>query len=276
MDRNLPLILDDDEWATEMRAGLEQEQFAVHYQPKVDATTGRVTGFEALARWSHPERGPISPDRFIALAEANGTIEALTAFVVSRAIDDCAGWTAAGFDGTVAVNIAASLLTSSQLLDRLTRVSRQHSFDLSRVVVEVTESAAMSQPHLTMELLGRLRLHGVSLSLDDFGTGFSNLARLHQMPFNELKIDKRFVIDAASSRDSQVIVRALVGLAGSLGLTSVAEGVENADVWAWLRTVGVDQLQGFGIARPMPANSVLNWLRDFVPPPLCVQAREVA
>jgi EAL domain-containing protein (putative c-di-GMP-specific phosphodiesterase class I) len=123
----------------------------------------------------------------------------------------------------------------------------------------------MQNPTLTMEILGRLRLRGFNLALDDFGTGYSNLAILHRMPFNELKIDRSFVADVGESRDSQVIVGALAGLARQLGMTTVAEGVEDLETWAWLHSIGVEQIQGFGIARPMLADCVVEWIGAYSP-----------
>jgi EAL domain-containing protein (putative c-di-GMP-specific phosphodiesterase class I) len=126
----------------------------------------------------------------------------------------------------------------------------------------------MQNPSVTLEILGRLRLRGFNLALDDFGTGYSNLAILHRMPFNELKIDRSFVADVSTSRDSQVIVGALAGLAHQFGLATVAEGVEDLETWAWLRAAGVGQMQGFGIARPMPAEHVVDWISTYTPPRL--------
>jgi EAL domain-containing protein (putative c-di-GMP-specific phosphodiesterase class I) len=124
----------------------------------------------------------------------------------------------------------------------------------------------MRDPGVTLEILGRLRLRGFNLALDDFGTGYSNLAVLHRMPFNELKIDRSFVVEVTAQRDSQIIVGALAGLAHQFGLTTVAEGVEDLETWAWLRSVGVEQIQGFGIARPMPADQVVDWISRYAPP----------
>jgi EAL domain-containing protein (putative c-di-GMP-specific phosphodiesterase class I) len=257
---------DLDEWAHEIRGAIDHGQFAVHYQPKVEGASGRVVGFEALTRWSHPDRGLISPDRFIPLAEEAGLMRPLTDYVLARAVADCAAWSTAGFGVSVAVNIAAPSLTDAHLLEEVARLLQAHQLPATSVTLEITESTAMEHPRVAMEILGRLRLQGLNLALDDFGTGFSNLALLQQMPFNELKIDKSFVIGARASHDSQVIVGALAGLAHSLGLTVVAEGVEDLEIWGWLRTVGIDQVQGYGIARPMPANRVLDWLSAYAPP----------
>lgn len=270
--RELRALLDShrepetDEWANEIRVALEQEQLTIHYQPKVDAGHGHVVGFEALTRWLHPQRGLIGPDRFIPLAESTGLIGPLTDYVLARSVADCAGWAAAGLTASVAVNIAAPILTDAHILDELSGLLRQHQLSASRVIFEVTESTAMQNPKVAMEVLGRLRLHGVKLSLDDFGTGFSNLALLQQMPFNELKIDKGFVLGSRTNHDSQVIVRTLAGLAQNLGLSVVAEGVEDLDLWGWLRTLSVDQIQGFAVARPMSAERVLDWVRTYSPP----------
>jgi EAL domain-containing protein (putative c-di-GMP-specific phosphodiesterase class I) len=265
-----------DEWAAEIQTGLEDEQFAVHYQPKLEIATGRVVGCEALARWFHPTRGLVCPTRFVKLAEASGTIIPLTDYILRRAITDCRTWADAGFDGTVAVNIAAPVLTTTPILEDLARLLQQQRLPPGRVTLEVTESTAMEHPALAMEILGRLRLRGVSLSMDDFGTGFSNLALLHQMPFNELKIDQRFVADAQANRESQVIVRTLAGLAKSLGLTTVAEGVEDLGLLSWLRALGVDEAQGFAIARPMPYDRLLTWLREYSPPEVSTTGLGVA
>ena len=255
-----------DEWAGEIRAALEQGQLAVVYQPKVDLVDGRVGGFEALARWSHPTRGPIGPDRFIPLAVATGMIGPLTEYVLDRAIADAVGWGAAGFEVSVAVNIAAPTLAGVHVVEDFTQMLARHGLPARRLTLEVTESTAMENATRMLEVLGRLRLQGFTLSLDDFGTGFSNLGLLHRMPFNELKIDRSFVMDALANRDSEVIVRALTGLAKSLGLAVVAEGVEDLDVWRWLQSLHVEQGQGYGIARPMPAEQVLPWLGAYTPP----------
>jgi EAL domain-containing protein (putative c-di-GMP-specific phosphodiesterase class I)/ActR/RegA family two-component response regulator len=264
------------EWGAEIENGLLHEQFSVHYQPKVETESGRVLGFEALARWHHPRHGMVSPDRFIGVAEATGQIEPLTDYVLTRSIADCAQWVAAGFDLTVAVNIAAPILATPRILDQVIQLLDEHQLPSSRIVLEVTEGTAMQQPRDTMAMLGRLRLHGVGLSLDDFGTGFSNLALLYEMPFTELKIDRRFVTNVATNHNSQVIVRALHDLAGHFGLTTVAEGVEDDEAWQWLREAGIHQLQGFGIARPMPANRVLPWLRETSSPGSCLSVSDVA
>lgn len=257
---------DADEWAGELRVAIEHDELTLFYQPKIQVADGRLVGFEALARWLHPTRGMIGPDQFIPLAETAGLIASLTDRVLDRAVEDRASWAVTGHDLTVAVNLSPLLLAHDRLLPDLLQRLAQHRMPTESLTLEVTESAAMQNPVLSLEILGRLRLRGFSLALDDFGTGYSNLAMLHRMPFNELKIDRSFVADVDENRDSRVIVSALAGLARKLGLTTVAEGVEDLETWAWLHSVGVEQIQGFGIARPMPADSVVDWIGAYTPP----------
>ena len=255
-----------EEWADDLREAIDRDDLLVCYQPKVQVSDGRLIGFEALARWRHPSRGSISPERFVPLAETTGLIRPLTEQVLDRAVRDRASWAVTGHDLTVAVNLSPLLLTDDQLLPELVHRLGRYRLAPASLTLEVTESAAMRNPSVTLEILSRLRLRGFRLALDDFGTGYSNLAMLHRMPFNELKIDRSFVAEVGASRDSQVIVGALAGLARQLGLTTVAEGVEDLDTWAWLRSVGVEQIQGFGIARPMAAELVVDWIGDYRPP----------
>lgn len=257
---------DLDEWAAEIHAALEAGQLGVHYLPIAEAATGKIVGFEALARWFHPRRGLISPGRFIPLAEATGQIVPLTDYVLARAVENCAAWAVAGHDLSVSVNVAASSLTSTHLLDGVSRLLAEHGVPARSLTLEVAESAAMRQPELTSEILARLQQRGVRLALDDFGTGYTNLKVLSQIPFDTLKIDRSFVTNVANSRESQVIVRAIVALAGSLGHAMVAEGVETPACWRWLAELGVQQCQGFVLARPMPSDRVLDWLGSYKPP----------
>lgn len=257
---------DLDEWATEIRAALDAGQLGVHYLPVAEVKTGRIVGFEALARWFHPRRGLISPGRFIPMAEATGLIVPLTDYVLAHAIENCASWEAAGHELSVAVNIAAESLTSSHLQDGISRLLAEHGLPAHQLTLEIAESAAMRQPELTSEILSRLQQRGVRLALDDFGTGYTNLKVLSQIPFDELKIDRSFVTDVATSRESQVIVRAIAALGGSLGRSMVAEGVENVACWRWLAELGIERCQGFGIARPMPSDRVLDWVVAYSPP----------
>ncbi len=257
---------DIDEWTEELRSAIENSELSLHYLPTVEMATGRVVGFEALARWFHPRRGLISPGRFIPLAEETGLSVPLTDYVLARAIAECASWSAAGVELSVAVNIVAQSLTNVHILDEIGRLCQEHGLPANRITLEVAESAAMRQPELTTEVLTRLRSQGINLALDDFGTGFSNLRSLTQMPFSELKIDRGFVDKVVDSNENQTIVRVIVAIASSLGLTTVAEGVESLAVWHWLAALGIERCQGFAIARPMPSDRVLGWLAAYRPP----------
>jgi EAL domain-containing protein (putative c-di-GMP-specific phosphodiesterase class I)/ActR/RegA family two-component response regulator len=256
---------ESDEWATQLQDGIGRSEIVAFYQPKVDLTGGRVVGFEALARWRHPTRGLVEPDHFIPLAEASGLIASLTDEVMLQAVADCASWIQAGHDLTVAVNMSPQLFLQADLLTSLVQLLARYGLPPANLTLEVTETAAMHDPSSTMGVLSRLRLRGFNLALDDFGTGYSNLAILHRMPFNELKIDRSFIADVKESRDSQVIVRAIGALAQEMGLTTVAEGVENMEVWEWLHATGIAQAQGYGIARPMPSDQVLDWINAYRP-----------
>jgi EAL domain-containing protein (putative c-di-GMP-specific phosphodiesterase class I) len=196
--------------------------------------------------------------------------------VLRQAIGDCVSWQAAGFELSVAVNMAAPVLVTDQVLEKVVGLLNEHDLPPARLTLEVTESTAMQNADGVIELLGRLRLRGVTLSLDDFRTGFSNLSLLHRMPFNELKIDRSFVIDVKENHTSQVIVEALAGLAHKLGLTVVAEGVEDVAVWSWIHSLGIAQAQGHGIARPMAAPHVLDWLTRYKPVELTNRSHGVA
>jgi EAL domain-containing protein (putative c-di-GMP-specific phosphodiesterase class I) len=257
---------DSEEWTADLRTAIDSGYVKVYYQPKVEMRGGRLVGFEALARWQHPTRGLIDPDHFIPLAEASALIASLTDEVLLQAVGDCASWAIAGHNLSVAVNMSPLLFMHERLLSGLVQVLARHRLPAGSLTLEVTESAAMQDPLSTMGTLSRLRLRGFTLALDDFGTGYSNLAILHKMPFNELKIDRSFVTDLNENRDSQVIVRAIAAIAQQMGLATVAEGVEDLAIWEWLRSVGIEQVQGYAIARPMPADVVLDWITAYAPP----------
>lgn len=257
-----------DEWVQYLRRALDNCEFKVFYQPKIRIADGSVTGFEVLARWLHPIRGAISPDRFIPAAEAAGLIAPLTDQVLAQAVADHAGWAAADVDVPIAVNVSPLLLTSPGLLNTLDHLIALHRVPATGITLEITESIAMRSSPQTMEVLSRLRLRGFGLALDDFGTGYANFSMLARMPINELKIDQSVIADIKDRPDSQPIVQAIAALARQLGLTVVAEGVEDLDICRWLRAVGVDQVQGFGIARPMPPSDVVRWLAERTTAPL--------
>ncbi|MDP2252885.1 MAG: EAL domain-containing protein, partial [Thiobacillus sp.] len=182
----------------DLREAVQDGQMVLYYQPKVDLRTGAVCGTEALVRWRHPELGMVPPDEFIALAEQTGLIHSLTTWVLDRAIQDCAAWRAQGSDVGVSVNLSAVSLHERDLCDGVRHVLERWHFDPAYLVLELTESAVMSDPERAIDVLGRLRQYGVGLSIDDFGTGYSSLAYVKRLPVTEIKVDRSFVRDVAT------------------------------------------------------------------------------
>ncbi|MBL29235.1 MAG: hypothetical protein CMM50_17025 [Rhodospirillaceae bacterium] len=246
----------------EVRAGLEADEFEPFFQPKVGLPDGHVVGAEALVRWRRGDR-LIPPGLFISTAEEGGLIDALTDQVFGKAMDVAGAWRRAGFDLKVSVNVSVDSLTDYSLPDRFAERAVQAGVDPTRVMVEVTESRLAQEVAAALETLTRFRLKRIGLSIDDFGTGYSSMVQLKQVPFVELKIDRAFVHDAHRDRHSLAILESSVGLAKRLGLSTVAEGVENQDDWDQVAAVGCDQIQGYFVARPMAADAFLEWLIEW-------------
>lgn len=244
----------------DLREAVQDGQMVLYYQPKVELRTGAVCGTEALVRWRHPELGMVPPDEFIALAEQTGLIHSLTTWVLDRAIQDCAAWRAQGSDIGVSVNLSAVSLHERDLCDGVRHVLERWHFDPAYLVLELTESAVMSDPERAIDVLGRLRQYGVGLSIDDFGTGYSSLAYVKRLPVTEIKVDRSFVRDVATDTGDASIVRAVVALARHRELAVVAEGVEDRDAYECLQDLGCGMAQGYFIARPMPAEAYMEWL----------------
>ena len=236
----------------------------VHYQPKLDLKRGVVTSVEALVRWHHPKRGFLRPDLFIPLAERNNRIAALTLYVVERMIMDLRAWEAAGHRISGAANISAKLLSSGEFPGQLRALIQESGFAPERLIFEVTETAAVSDPVQAAGALQSFRELGVAISMDDYGTGQSTLSYLKELPLSELKIDRSFVQSAHEDRGDAALVRSTVHLAHELGLRVVAEGVEDAACLAFLRSVGCDFAQGYHIGKPMPAAALAEFLDDHV------------
>jgi len=246
---------------------IEVREFTVAFQPQVQCTTGELAGFEALVRWKHPQFGLLGPDRFITIAETAGVIGPLTDLVLDLAID----WFAPRFRGTeltVAVNLS-SRSTAGQsaaedapwgLVDRITGRCRARALRPENLILELTETSAMEDPVASLGLLTRLRMKGFQLSIDDFGTGYSSMLQLVRLPFSEIKIDKSFVSTATRSIESSVIVESIINLGHSLDLRVVAEGVEDASTFEYLRAAGCDLAQGYLIAAPMLADDAVAWI----------------
>ncbi|MBN6151483.1 EAL domain-containing response regulator [Xanthomonas sp. AmX2] len=246
--------------AAMLREALQRGDIEVAYQPKVDMRSGQVRGVEALARWRHPQCGPIAPDRFVALAEREGLIQQLTLSVADQALARLAAWRQSGLPLTMAINLSPCLLRAPDLLDALRELLARHGVAPAEVVLEITESSLVESSSLGM--LARLRLLGFGLSIDDYGTGFSSLQQLTRIPFTELKVDRIFVHDAHRSRHLRTVLESALDLARRLGLSTVAEGIETAEDWALLQQLGCDLGQGYLMARPMSGGALPGWMRD--------------
>jgi diguanylate cyclase (GGDEF)-like protein len=246
----------------DLRHAIEHGELELHYQPKVRARDGAITGVEALARWPHAARGMVSPATFIPIAERFGLIEALGDWVLEEACRQIARWRRQGLSLRVAVNVSVHQLRRGDFDDRVARLLEAYALDPSVLVLEVTESAAMEDVEGTQAMFERLGALGVALSIDDFGTGYSSLSYLRRLKVRQLKIDRSFVCDLESSTDARVIVKAVVNLAHALHLDVVAEGVETAAQRDVLTAMDCDELQGYFHAKPMPAEALRQWTLD--------------
>jgi len=239
--------------ANDMRRALEGGQFYLAYQPKVAASDGRILGFEALLRWRHPERGEISAQRFIKVAEETGLIVPIGVEVLGAATRTMADWRARGLEGvTMAINLSAQELAHPHIYDRVREALESSGLPGAALEIEITESALIRDPRHVAPLLRKLRALGLRIAIDDFGTGYSSLNYLRQFRVDVLKIDQTFVKEIDNSSRARVIPQAVVALGQALQMSTVAEGVETESQAAILREMGCDQLQGYGVGRPLP------------------------
>lgn len=246
----------------ELRRAIDNGELILHYQPVIDLRTGEVRSAEALVRWQHPEFGMMPPGEFIELAEVSGTIHALTRWVVERAVRQTRSWIESGLDLSVAVNLSVRNLYDPDLVSWLADLLADVGLDASRLQMEITESELMDDPLLAMEVLGRIKGLGSTTSIDDFGTGYSSLAYLKNLPIDQLKIDRSFVGNMARDDSDLTIVRSTIDLSHNLGLTVVAEGVEDPTALQMLAELGCDRAQGYFVSRPVAAGELEQWLRD--------------
>lgn len=234
-------------------------ELRLHYQPKLDIRTGALVGCEALVRWEHPERGMVPPAEFLPLAEETGLMRPLTHWVLDEAIRQAAVWCRDGICLSVSVNMPADMLNELSLPTAIEQLLRTHGLDGASLTLEVTESAVMRDLLTTTDVLARLRLMGVSLSIDDFGTGHSSMIKLRQLPFNEIKLDRSFVQDMGSDADAKALVSTMIGMGRGFGMRIVAEGVETAEALAALAALGCEMAQGYHISRPLAAEAFAAW-----------------
>jgi diguanylate cyclase (GGDEF)-like protein len=246
----------------ELPDAIERDQLFLVYQPKIDLRRRTVVGVEALVRWRHPQRGVIPPDQFILLAEHAGLIKPLTFWVLQAALEQARAWQQDGLSLPVAANLSARVLQDQMLPDQIADKIAAARVDPACLELEITESVIMANPERARASLQALHAMGIRLSIDDFGTGYSSLGYLKKLPVDTLKIDKSFVMDMTSDSDSEVIVRSTIDLAHTLGLSVIAEGVENREAWDRLASFGCDAVQGYYISKPMPADHVSRWVTE--------------
>ncbi|MGH3931066.1 MAG: putative bifunctional diguanylate cyclase/phosphodiesterase [Pseudonocardiaceae bacterium] len=246
---------------TQFRQALDTGQVDVHYQPQLALLTRQVIGVEALVRWHHPEFGMLDPEEFVAIVEATGLIDALTGFVLDRSLQQCRTWLDRGLSLTVSVNLSVRNLADAEFSNRVAEALTRHGVPSALLGFELTESAVMSDPERALPVLRRLHGMGIRIAVDDFGTGYSSLAYLRRLPVDEVKIDKSFVLGLASDLGDLAVVRAIVDLGHSLGLTVIAEGVEEDGTRDQLVEMGCDIAQGYLISRPLGAERFDAWLQ---------------
>ncbi len=247
----------------ELRHALERKQFVLHYQPKIDAVSGHLTGVEALIRWQHPEWGLVPPGRFIPVAEEIGLIVSIGEWVLEEACRQKKAWREAGLPNIdMAMNLASPSFRQPDLVTRVAAALRQYGVPPAELCLEATESILMRDADATMATLNALRGLGVKLSIDDFGTGYSSLSYLRRFPIDQLKIDRSFVQDVTLNSDDAAIVAAIVSLANTLKLEIVAEGVETAEQARTLADQGCRIMQGFFFSKPVPAAEITRLLGD--------------
>jgi EAL domain-containing protein (putative c-di-GMP-specific phosphodiesterase class I) len=245
--------------------GLQQKQFVAFFQPKVEMATGRAVGAEALARWRHPEHGVVGPCAFIAQLEQSKNIDELTFMMLEAAANACRAWRERGMELTVSVNLSLVSLTDTMLAERITQIVRASRLDPKHMMLEITETAAMTDVAHALENLARLRMRGFGLSIDDYGTGYASMQQLARIPFTELKIDQGFVSGFSVNKAARAIVESSVEMARRLGIKSIAEGVETQADWDALKAAGCDVAQGFFIARPMDGSSFMEFCATYKP-----------
>jgi EAL domain-containing protein (putative c-di-GMP-specific phosphodiesterase class I)/ActR/RegA family two-component response regulator len=244
----------------ELQQAMATGELVLHYQPKRELAHGVVAGVEALVRWQHPRDGLVFPDRFITTAEQNGLIHELTRYVLRQAVIQSRAWQDRGLSLPVAVNVSMDNLAVLEFADFVGQQVQLAGSPASHLRLEVTESRLMQDLIGPLDVLTRLRLKRISLSIDDFGTGHSSLVQLRDIPFEELKVDRSFIHGACADTSKRAIVEGSIRMAQQLGMTTVAEGVEDLADWRFVRDVGCTWAQGYFIAKPLPGSGLPAWI----------------
>ena len=247
---------------SELRRAIEEHELVLYYQPKAALANGAVQSVEALLRWNHPTRGLVGPDEFIPLAQQTGLIKPLTLYVLDEALAQSQAWKRAGMPLGVAINISIRNLLDAHFPELVRTLLDKWDIDPAMLELEITESTVLSDPVRTKRVLDKLSAMGIVLSIDDFGTGYSSLSYLSQLPVNEIKIDRSFVMNMAACDNDAVIVRSTIDLARNLGLKVVAEGVETEQAWEELSELGCTMAQGYYLSRPVPAAQLTEWMKQ--------------
>jgi diguanylate cyclase (GGDEF)-like protein len=265
----------------QVRTALERGEFELHYQPKIDLRTRRISGVEALLRWRHPEQGLLMPKSFIPLVEQTALVGPVTLHVIDQALAQLVRWRERGIHLNMAVNLSARNLLDLDLPGQVAALLHRHDVPAERLTVEVTESATMGDPHRAAEVLCALRASGLGVSIDDFGTGNASIAYLTSLPANEIKVDRSFVTGICEDAHAEAITRSTIDLARHLDLHVVAEGIETRPVLERLIELGCDTGQGYLISRPLAAEQLTPWLvatsgAPLEPPPAADAARRGA
>jgi diguanylate cyclase (GGDEF)-like protein len=246
---------------SELRGAISTGELILHYQPKAEIASGRITGVEALVRWEHPTRGLIPPDEFIPLAEHTGLIRELTSDVMCQAMVQCRRWLDEGMEVGISVNLSMRNLLDHRFPEETAELLDVWNVPPSLLTLEITESTIMADPMRVLQVVSKLSEMGVSMSVDDFGTGYSSLEHLKRLPISEIKIDKSFVMSMPHSHSDAAIVRSTIDLSHNLGRRVVAEGVESEEILHRLDALGCDMIQGFYLSRPVPAGEITKMLQ---------------
>ena len=251
---------------SDLRRAVDEGELVLYYQPQIDLRTGAITSVEALVRWMHPKRGLVGPDEFIPLAERTGLIKRLTRTVLTEAIRQARAWELAGLRVPIAVNLSMRNIHDPQLPQTIAQLLQRWDARPELLRLEMTETVLAADPERALQTIESLRAMGVHIALDDFGIGYSSLAYLNRLPLDEIKIDRSFVLGMLNDESSATIVRATVELGHGLGYGVVAEGVENLETRQRLSALGCDFIQGFFVAKPMPADQTAEWIgRSTIP-----------
>jgi diguanylate cyclase len=242
----------------ELRRALEHEELVLHYQPKVELTTGQICGVEALVRWDHPQRGLLPPAQFLPAVEQSSLIEPLTTWVLRRALTDQASWTALGLSWPLAVNVSARNLEGEAFPESVAELLTEFAVPAHQLSLEITETALAADAAAAAHAVALLAGQGIAIAIDDFGKGYTSLSQLRTLPIAELKIHQSFVMDLERDERGRAIVRSVIGLANGLGCRVTAEGVETPGAARWLAAAGCDRAQGYLFSKPLPYSELVN------------------